>query len=602
MNKLLPFVIVALCSACSLTDIKHVMECTQEGETRYFSGEDGYCVKQACIDDAWTTQESCGEVSCTKELQDIDGHSVETYQCGECISGSVEYTVLDECLKRTCTNGRWSAYSAEPDVSKCGTCNDGDLRYQNQLMSEQKLICQKFKCLEGKYQIDQSFSDECQNSCNQLSNGCGECINGYVRVREDDQHKCITEICKNGVWNENNQSCNASCTSTTPEGGIQTAELTETCGECINNQFYYQNDENNICQKYSCQSGKLSLEAYECEHSCDTSKADTPDGACGVCVNGDQRCQNGTDLETCVNGQFQKMLQCPTECKQTGNKAQCQATCSNEGEKKCSNVNHIGIFSECKNGVVNDSPCLGNVLCKSNTECGECKHGETLCENSTEKRCVDGEWISNPCPNGNSCSGNQCGECKNESITYGDLPTLQCQAYKCLNGVWNAASICANNYSCTHTDNSTTTCGSCINYTFSTSEKTLFTCLNGKLESNETCKKPSFNSGERFVHLGEYIACKYSTIAGLSANSNDRIDCYNQYENGKHIGHLREDDKPCNSNTPVSCHVVGVNQTECGECLELDTRCVDATPQTCINGKWTPDLPEWHTADRCNNY
>ncbi|MBQ1927305.1 MAG: hypothetical protein II180_14415, partial [Proteobacteria bacterium] len=73
--------------------------------------------------------------------------------------------------------------------------------------------------------------------------------------------------------------------------------------------------------------------------------------------------------------------------------------------------------------------------------------------------------------------------------------------------------------------------------------------------------------------------------------------CYNQYENSKLVGHLRKDNSPCANN--YSCHVISVNYTECGECLELETRCNNKLPQTCINGKWTTDLPEWNTADRC---
>ncbi|MBQ9244034.1 MAG: hypothetical protein IJ165_12590 [Proteobacteria bacterium] len=667
------------------------VECNYEKEIRYAPNSNGFCEKQVCQDNKWTTQDSCGNVSCKTEQLNVNGLTVETLQCGECISGTTEYDIFEQCQKRTCTNGKWSAYSNEPDVSKCGTCNDGESKYQNEL-EDNKLICKKYDCIQGKYQADNSFKNICQNSCNNLSNGCGACINDYARARENDKNICITEICKNGAWKEEDNTCTASCTSISAENGEPQDNLTETCGECINNQVYYKNDEDNICKKYSCQSGKLTLEDFECEHSCDTNKANSSESGCGVCKNGDvrfdndehgickrsickdgnwtvdnfynctksclnednsedqsdqcgqcvnsqaefvndednicykqecnkgifiestdfvcsnscsetgcgdcindnQRC-NGNTIETCVDGKFQKTKTCDNECIENEFSASCKAACDQDGVK-CYNSNNIGILSTCNNGDASEATCPGNVLCKSETECGECQYGESFCENSQIKTCMNGKWSIEPCPDNKSCSNsNQCGECQDGQEKYSDLPNQNCQKYRCIQGRWESQELCKNNVSCT--DNG---CGSCTNYTFSTDDKDLQTCINGKRESNGECLRPPFTS-ERFIYLGEYIACNYHKILGISSNENDKVNCYNKKEGDKHIGFNRSNNTPCNENTPVSCHVIGVNQTACGECLELDTRCDGQTPQTCINGKWTTDLPEWHTADRCKN-
>ena len=665
----------------------------KDGETQFAPNADGYCEEQICKNSSWVLNNECGVVSCTKESRNVEGLLIDTYQCGECISGTTEYAIFEQCKKRTCLNGKWSDYSNEPDVSKCGSCNNGEAKYQNETDDEQNLICKKYSCIDGKYQIDNSFITECQNSCTQLLDKCGECINGYFRAQNNPEQICIIETCKNGEWKEEDHSCDASCATTTSEQGVKQEEITEMCGECINNNLYYKDDENGVCQRYSCQSAKLILDDYECSNSCDSSKTDAPEGACGEClngsvqytndngicirsicvkgswavdnfyncdssclnegisedqsdqcgqcvnnreqfynddnqicqkkkcengvyiydnefacsnsctdnecgkcINGDQQCANGTDIETCTNGQYQHTLECPSECKQNGNKAQCQGSCENEGEKKCSNVNNIGISSECKGGKVYDSPCQGNAMCKSETECGECQYGESFCENSQIKTCLNGKWDIATCPDGKSCNNrNKCGECKDGQEKFSDLPNQNCQKYRCIQGRWESQELCKNNVSCSGNG-----CGNCKNYSFSTNDKELQTCINGKKESNEECLRPPFTS-ERFITLGEYIVCKYKKILGVSSNENDKINCYSINEGGKHIGYNRSNDTPCNTNSPVSCHVIGVNQTTCGECLELETRCNNKLPQTCINGKWTTDLPEWHTADKCAN-
>ena len=347
MKKLLPYILLAACSACTLDNVDQVVECTKEGEARFYPGEDGSCVYQKCVDKTWTNDDSivCGNVSCQKV-----GEKGE-FACGECLNNSTEFN-LDgtQCTRRTCGDGRWSDYMPEESTLFCGQCNDGEI----------------------------------------------------------------------------------------------------------------------------------------------------------------------------------------------------------------------------------------------------------TCEDSTEKSCVDGKWKMTPCPNGYPCSGKKCSECKDGQEKYVDLPDFKCQKLICVGGAWKEDSICENHVSCRHEDKSTTICGECTNYTFSTGEKELYTCINGKNETNEECKKPSIGGGkERFVVLGEYVACKFSSIGGFAANTDDKIDCYNQYENSKLVGHLRKDNSPCANN--YSCHVISVNYTECGECVELETRCNNKLPQTCINGLWTTDLPEWHTADRCAN-
>ena len=568
--------------------------CICKENTSKYLNDDNICKKYDCISGADVEDKSFNCInSCSK---DFTG-------CGECKNDEVRFIDIDnKCMREVCMSGTWTKtdnYICDNscvDISEfdnnsheellllsCGECLNGTNYYRN----DENGFCKKYNCEIGKLVLsNEEFN--CTESCNPSpandSNGaCGVCHNGDIRF-DNQNNICKRSICKDGVWVTDDYY---GCTKTCKQEGLSEGG-TDQCGECVNDNELFINDEFNLCKKQICHNGTYQwAEESDCLNSCS-------DNGCGECLNGSTRCSNdGNAIETCMNGRYTFTVKCPTSCKERDGYASCQATC-NGNETKCTNMNNIGIKSVCQDGVALEAPCQGSVLCASDKECGECQFGESFCENSTIKTCRNGKWEISTCPNGNSCDdSNQCGVCQDGNEVYSDLPNQNCQRYRCIQGRWESQELCKNNVSCS--DNG---CGNCKNYSFSTNDKELQTCINGKKESNEECLKQPFST-DRFINLGEYTVCKYKTILGVSSNENDKINCYNTFENGKHIGYMRNDDTPCNSNSPVSCHVKGVNETECGECLELDTRCNNKLPQTCINGKWTTDLPEWHTADRC---
>ncbi|MBR4984275.1 MAG: hypothetical protein IKY83_00860 [Proteobacteria bacterium] len=552
MKTIMPFAILVICSACSLTDIDHVVECTLEGETRLAPTDDGYCAIQICTDKAWVTvaENSCAHASCRK--------TDDKYVCGECRNNTADYQFEDnQCQKRICKNGRWTDYQPEDNSLFCGLCKNDETRFfQNpdgtcvKQQCENKQWTDLESCGSVSCAIDSDTDDKTDPHYI-----CGTCLNNTVEYFLWGDI-CFRRICTNGEWDDMVEENNPNY-----------------CEKCKEGSATYHNQAD-ICQKKICHDGEYQIDSsFTCAYSC------TKDG-CGECINGTQRCA-GPSIETCVDGKYIEAVKCPTECIQTEEAFTCQQICNTEGEKKCHNSENIGIFSICEGQKRLEAICQDNVMCASETECGECRYGEVICENSTLKTCVEGKWQIEPCPNHYSCNLNQCGECQDGNESYADLPTLQCRKYICQNGTWLESSLCAGNVSCTHQTSGEIHCGTCTNYTItaSQSDKELYTCLNGKILTTTPCK---FFSNP-FIELGVYMACK---ISGFQ--SKDDIKCYNQYKDGKLVGYSRDSDKPCANN--ASCQVVDAGKTQCGNCQELSTQCVGSTLQTCVNGIWASEF------------
>ena len=135
--KKLSAILISLCAISFLNGcddywtfmIEPPAECTTEGDKRYYPSEEGYCIHQICTNQKWeeinkeNDDINCDNVSCKKD-------SSGTYACGDCLNNTPEYkSENDQCLKRICEVGEWSAYQEAPGSVFCGNCKDGEITY-----------------------------------------------------------------------------------------------------------------------------------------------------------------------------------------------------------------------------------------------------------------------------------------------------------------------------------------------------------------------------------------------------------------------------------------------------------------------------------------
>ena len=185
---------------------------------------------------------------------------------------------------------------------------------------------------------------------------------------------------------------------------------------------------------------------YECADDAPCEITECPDGNscnvtftdCGECRNGTSKCIDGSDgigeTYTCVNGRWQK------------DDGKCDGSCDSEmkmcGESGCVNYtiecrddlateNGGGAIAQCKFGkweIV--SECKDGVSCKNENSCGECRNGDTKCDD----RDVDGIMNKN-CDSKGDCETDSNGNTKWYPANIG-VQLL------CSSGEWNDDMYC----------------------------------------------------------------------------------------------------------------------------------------------------------------
>ncbi|MBR4984276.1 MAG: hypothetical protein IKY83_00865 [Proteobacteria bacterium] len=551
----------------------------------------GHWDSQICLEDA-----SCNDNKCGKCKNGVS----------RCIDNSVPNAsdAYSDAYIEICKNGNWEHSincddaSCNSEKTECGNCINGEQRCITDPNSNEEygLIEQ---CIFGDwkklYECRSDASDEKRVSClgkactdaNSCAPSCGECANGKTEIREVD-NICSTYVCTDGTWVNSNQD------TSSPVSCIYSIDGTKQMGKCLNGKRNCDADTLQICSN-----GQYEplMQCKDCAISEDNNVLCTTD-----CLSNDTICNDNSShvgvLSKCENG-ISTINPCPNNNMCNSDLPEC-GQCKFE-EKSCrDNDMNVGIIQICQNGAftdISDQFCQDNNSCDG-TQCGLCHNGDTKCEegdsNAFYTTCEQGVWAKSiPCSDvAVSCTDNKCGLCRDGDLKYLDMPNQSCQRFICKNGQWTMDNYtCPDQHSC-KIENGNATCGNCTNYSFSGTVdgviRKLYTCLDGKQETNETCT---------LEYYGEYIACKWRDTL-FAPNKDDKIECYNKKNSdGMLIGYYRDNDKACENS--VSCHVSGINQTTCGDCLELATQCIGSTPQTCINGKWVDDPAEWNTQDNC---
>ena len=230
-----------------------------------------------------------------------------------------------------------------------------------------------------------------------------------------------------GVSGELTTCVNGECETDDCPGSNSCKNATE-CGEC-------RNYEEECLEKdsgwgvYRCKVGTYSL-VKECAQGCNESWDD-----CGTieCNDDETKCENGNDgigiEKTCVNGKWDEGVTCEGSCNSQMTKC---------GEDKC-----IDYTVECKNGLLGDgesgaiaqcqfgkwqimSTCTDGASCNKETgDCGECKNGNTKCENHE----ISG-IMNKSCNYQGECETDSNGNLKYYSATIGVLVL-------CYDGRWS---------------------------------------------------------------------------------------------------------------------------------------------------------------------
>ena len=230
-----------------------------------------------------------------------------------------------------------------------------------------------------------------------------------------------------GISGELTTCVNGECETDDCPGSNSCKNVTE-CGEC-------RNYEEECLEKdsgwgvYRCKVGTYSL-VKECAQGCNESWDD-----CGTieCNDDETKCENGNDgigiEKTCVNGKWDEGVTCEGSCNSQMTKC---------GEDKC-----IDYTVECKNGLLGDGEsgaiaqcqfgkweiqhsCTDGASCNKETgDCGECKNGNTKCENHE----ISG-IMNKSCNYQGECETDSNGNLKYYSATIGVLVL-------CYDGRWS---------------------------------------------------------------------------------------------------------------------------------------------------------------------
>lgn len=312
------------------------------------------------------------------------------------------------------------------------------------------------------------------NSCNRLYTDCGECRNGISKCTEGNSGTGIY-ICEAGSF-KLLRECALGCNS---DGNDCAGD------ECSHGDTKCVNDKDEIGETYSCMDGRWQKDEGKCTGSCDKEMK-----ICGEdnCVNYTMKCRD--DLATENGG---------------GAIAQCK-------------FGKWEIYEECSNGV----------SCKNENSCGECKNGDTKCDDhdvdavmnkncnakgecetdsngntkwypaniGVQLLCSNGEWINDMyCP---AVAGTFQ---QYQSMNYLKWTTEMTWVYKVYNGSLVHDDY---HYSSCHNDskNGISECGTCNNHFDICSDENIggkpqghiYGCQNGQIVSSSICSNKTCSS------------------------------------------------------------------------------------------------------------
>ena len=309
-------------------------------------------------------------------------------------------------------------------------------------------IC-SFECDAGFHAFagtcERNDTDNCGvhgNACHvaDAENSCNEdkceftCLGGFVK--NADGSGCEPSICSNGDESCSNQGSTGFHRTCSDNGWGESSPCPNgnsckdghSCGDCINGSGICSNSSSYII----CEGGVWSDETEcpapdhatpicdddECSYSCDS----------GFCERGSECVSNQTDMNNCgecgivcntTKVDNAKTVSCSagkciaTECDpgyhKDGDgcaKSNCTGT-----EKSCTNTNNIGQVKTCDGGDWGAPESCIDVSC-SGDDCGSCKDTSRRCDGSTPQVCSNGEWTdAAPCTQNKVCSDGRCIPC-----------------------------------------------------------------------------------------------------------------------------------------------------------------------------------------------
>ena len=616
----------------------------------------GLCFSNACVNGAYVRDNSnfCAQDNVTVNSCQIN-EAENAYLCGEC------YNYDSRCVEdengvakmQICQRGTWvdSALCTGIDGAptrchdagtQCLYCEPETFRYENSRENDSD-VCVVYQCQEdenGKTEwvkLDKDDENQCRGdvSCgvqNDALFGCGQCLN-YSRVcktRDDASFETgkapdAMYYCIDGNWVFNNDCIGSSC-----GGDLE-------CGECINEQTRYVNDDVIKCHHQTCQNGKWANEDSEsvCEASCLDNATETH--FCGECIDDSIRCQED-NVEQCVKGEWRRVKVCgengePAKCVE-GSCGECQ-----ENDEKYEDTQVGCVKYLCQNYAwegdanwVNGNQYSCARDDNGNTTLGVCQNGNFECETSIENgetqgvqyRCREGKWeVYQTCDAGcydekicnevcnktyQQCDGDILKKCKlNQNV---EFETCEFSCHSSEDKDKNdACGVCQNEttkcetdgdgigkiYSCANGTWSETAQSSCDNVSCDTSGNQCGTCKNGEDE----CQNDGFGGVIKHCADGRWNR-------SFCENSRTCVE----FNGGHYCGDCRDGDKKTDDGKDNKCHIFecqngrwvsvheyetscktdGSNQKVAGDCLNwkfswISSGIIQNRYQLCIDGK-----------------
>lgn len=197
--------------------------------------------------------------------------------------------------------------------------------------------------------------------------------------------KVVTCKESDGIHGELTTCAGDTCETVECPDGNSCNRLLTGCGECQNGTKSDCRESDSGMVIYQCYAGSFSV-FKECPNGCNSAGNDC---AGDECTDGDTKCVNGSDEKgetyNCMNGRWQK------------DEEQCLGSCD-ETMKQCGEDNCVNYTMKCRDDMLTASTgggaiaqckfgkweiyeeCSAGASCKNENSCGECRNGDTKCE------------------------------------------------------------------------------------------------------------------------------------------------------------------------------------------------------------------------------
>ncbi len=564
-------------------------ECAKSDEAECASGS--RCVdgsKYVCQDGKWTFTQTCG-YGC-----DLTGNGCAAPP--ECSEGQSECT---DGIYRACHYGTWGTsqpcanYASCASATTCGECQNDAVICTNNYAK---------RCVNGHWKVEA----ECPYGCNNTGTACiaaPPVCNAGDRQCVEGGGASYMQTCADGGWKKAENCVNASC------NGNQCGQCVNGKSRCINGHMencnnasweyasacsYGCNDKNTAClpSPPSCSKSQHCLSngndgigrvnvcrdgSWVENESCVNKSCNKDGTACGVCKNDMYNgiCSAGA-TKICNNGAWMSYT-CPYGCNDKGTGCLMSPRKCNKGATLCTNAdNGLGQYQSCVDGQWSSTKSSCNAVSCHSNECGECKNGTLSgnCNNGGLKECNNGIWGSKSCSYGCTDDGKAClishpvcnkggTQCSDNSSGIGQLKT-------CTDGQWPS-----NTTSCSTTSCHGSSCGECKNGAITGN------CNNGGLKE---CSNGVW--GAKYCSYG----CTDDGKGCLGSHRVCNVGATTCSDNASGIGQLKTcKDGQWPSNT-TSCNSVSCHSNECGVCKNgaITGNCNNGGLKECVNGAWTP--------------